>query len=36
MRVLVADPRDEAGLERLRQGGVELDVRTGLPRATLL
>ncbi|HEY8425007.1 MAG TPA: phosphoglycerate dehydrogenase [Limnochordales bacterium] len=36
MRVLVADPLDEAGLERLRQGGVELDVRPGLPREALL
>lgn len=36
MRVLVADPLDEAGVERLRQGGAEVDVRPGLERSQLL
>lgn len=31
MRVLVADPLSDAGLAILRQRGLEVDVRTGLP-----
>lgn len=35
-RVLVADPVSEAGVERLRQGGAQVVVRTGLDRQDLL
>ncbi|WP_324715679.1 phosphoglycerate dehydrogenase [Carboxydochorda subterranea] len=35
-RVLVADPLDEAGVERLRQAGAEVDVRHDPDRAALL
>jgi len=36
MKVLVAEPIAEAGIELLRSGGVSVDVRPGLPRAELL
>lgn len=36
MRVLVADPLESAGIERLRQGGAQVDLRPGMDRAQLL
>lgn len=35
MKVLVADPLSEQGVARLREGGLEVDVQTGLPPADL-
>ncbi len=35
MRVLVADPLSEAGLELLKRRGIQADVKTGLPEADL-
>ncbi|MGE5507589.1 MAG: phosphoglycerate dehydrogenase [Chitinophagales bacterium] len=36
MKVLVADPISERGVARLQEGGLKVDVRTGLPAADLL
>jgi D-3-phosphoglycerate dehydrogenase len=35
VKVLVADPLSEQGIERLRQGGLQVDVKTGLPAGDL-